>query len=297
MRLLRICVNQRVISKRAADLIVELGMIAAAIQALASRKPASTAKSFEEYQDTLGPIEPDEPVIAVKVNLMGTRTLKKEEEREYAVLFSEGTVTTKVSLLDIPQDEFFFLKGLHRGSFEIGQALPPYYYGMGIMHAQTLVEVYLEDMLELVYEVDPSLMPESKVVRAHEQFVLDGNTSAATELRQKAAHRALRLPLPAIAKGFRETLGFAELDPVVDEPLQRSSLLRNCIAHGSIVSPQLAGAFPAQYQAGATLVPDQVMFQRALSSYQGFVFALELARPQAIAAREEPAFCRRERAA
>jgi hypothetical protein len=265
-------------------------MVAAAIKVLGERKPKWAEKSFDEYLEALGPKQPDEPAILVKVSLDGTHSLKNEGEHDYALGTPEGLDSQNLSLLEMPQDFFYFIRGFHRGSFEIDQALPLYFYGMGILQVQTLFEVYLEDLLKSVYEWRPSLLPDAKTTLAYEQQLRNGDQAAAAELLEKSVRHAMRLPLLAVMKELREKLGFSELEPSVDEKLRRTTLLRNSIAHGGTVSERLAAAFPSEFPVGAILSPSQEMFDQAVTVFRECVFSLEQSRPDDLAARQEPAF-------
>lgn len=279
---------QQVISKRASQLFMGFGMVCAGIEALARRPPASKAESFEQYLASFGPKQPDEPAIVVKVSIEGEHDFKGEGEHDYAIASTEGLTGKNLSLLEVPQDYFYQMRGYHQGSFEIGQAVPPYFYGMGVLQLHTLFEVYLEDLLETLYEYKPSLMPPKFIARY--EAARQRSDESRGGVVDEAVLSAMRLPLVDVLCAFRDLFGFTSLPASVDAPVMRASLIRNSIAHGGAVSVKLAAAFPLEFSKGEQIVPTAEMLQETERALRQAAFALEQARPSELAARQTPAF-------
>jgi hypothetical protein len=273
---------------RGASFFSDLGMLAAAITSLADRKPRWPQKSFGEYIASLGPITQDEPAVVVKVRLDDQHEFRKEGEHEFALASDDG-VSTNICVLEMPQDYFYYLRGHHQGSFEISQALPPYFFGMGVMQAHTLFEVYLEDLLADVYRTNPSLIPDAKASHTYLQHVQHTNGDA-EDVLEAVVRKVMRLPMLAVLTELRDVLGFSGVEASAVSGLQRSALVRNSIAHGAVVTEKLAAAFPNEFRAGDSLPATRELFEEVVTALRKCVFELELARPADVAARQEPAF-------
>lgn len=274
------------LSKRVADLNFEFGLLYSAISGLASRKPESPERTFPEYLASLGPLQPGEPAVIVRISPDGTHHFKNEGSHDLGATTAEELRAKEISTLEISEDYFYYMKGLHQGSFEIGQTLPSYFYGLGIMHAHMLFEVYLSDVLTDVYQVRAELMP-TKLYASYAQATLNGHSTI--EIIEQAVRQATFLPLVEVVRALTEKFGFAPLPGDIDEPLRRSSLIRNCIAHGSVVRAPLANAYPEEYGLGETLTPDASLFQRCVETYRNCAVAIDAAQSASLRSRTQSA--------
>jgi hypothetical protein len=217
------------------QLMANYGQLFITLAQLEKERPGTTHGSLAEYYNSLGPAEPGEPVLAVRISKdRETRFLHGAEAAAMSPAdYRQGAVTG----LELPEDEFYFFKAFREAAFDLESALPPFLFTMAFVYAYTLFETYLADL-----------------VRLH--------------LTDREAGRLMREPIGSVLEKLRLRHGFRNLTTRFDREVVELSLTRNCLVHnGSRADPKLATAQPS-FSVGQPIDVNLTSLMKAIHVYR-----------------------------
>ena len=108
------------------------GLLYITIAELEKSRPGTSHESLKDYYNSLGPIEPGEPTLMVKISKGGeTRILRNFADPA----IPEELQAADVTLMELPEDEFYFFEAFRPGLFDLQRAVPPFILEMSLTHA------------------------------------------------------------------------------------------------------------------------------------------------------------------
>lgn len=198
------------------------------------------------WSDSLGGILPDEPCIVCRISKDGETRFLNGNEHDVMFQDTEGKKVGQVTVWELPEDEFWFFRAFRPGLFDITKDLPGYLYEIGIVHAYSLFEGYVSEIIRFLLRRHPQLMGGKRQLTYQQVF----DTKTKEELIEELIDRQLRglmyLPISGILQELREQFGFHSLTKEYDAHLTYLSLVRNCLLHNrGRADAKLAASQPA----------------------------------------------------
>jgi hypothetical protein len=184
------------------------GQLFTTLAQLEKERPGSSHASLADYYKSLGPAEPGEPVLTVRINKDGeTRFVHGAEATAMTpAQYRQGATT----VLELPEDEFYFFRAFRESAFDLESTLPPFLFNMAFVYAYTLFETYVADIARL-------------------------------RVFDREADRLMRESIGSILQKLRLRHGFVNLTTRFDREIVQLSLTRNCLVHnGNRVDAKLA---------------------------------------------------------
>jgi hypothetical protein len=79
--------------------------------------------TYKEYSDTLGPITEGEPVVVVRVSKTGETDWLSPGAHDVVLRGSGGEPVRDVSVIEMPEAEFYFFRAFREGIFDFQREL------------------------------------------------------------------------------------------------------------------------------------------------------------------------------
>jgi hypothetical protein len=136
------------------QLLHQYGLLYITIVQLEKERSGSTHASLKDYYDSLGPAEPGEPTLLVKVSAE-KRSIKNFTGPGVPQQADGGDVT----VMEFPEDEFYFFRAFRQGLFDLDKGIPPFILEMSLVYAYTLFETYVSDIVRLGAPPAPTSNP------------------------------------------------------------------------------------------------------------------------------------------
>lgn len=246
------------------------------ISTLSKERPGSNYKSIEEYDESLGDVAEDEPVIVVRISETGEHKLSNAEEAGLSFVNSDGAALKDVSVLEMPEEEYYFFGAFRKGYFELQSDLPPFIYGLGQVHAYSLFESYVTAVLRDRLKRHPESLGSKKQVSYSKVFEAPSKEALVDVLINKEISDILYLPISGVLDCLRTRFGLRELSSDWDKIIQRIALERNSLIHNDgKVSNVLAEAFPESYESGQVIEFTQSSFEFCVNKLKGASVAID----------------------
>ncbi len=228
------------------ELLTQYGILSVSLSQLKSERPGSEHESLEAYYRSLGGLLPDEPYIVCRISKDGETRFLKENEHDVTFQNTEGKQLGQVTVWELPEDEFWFFRAFRPGLFDITKDLPGYLYEIGIVHAYSLFEGYLSEIIRFLLRRHPRLMGGKRQLTYQQVFDTKTKEELIEELIGKQLRELMYLPIPGILQEMREQFGFQSLTKEYDAHLTYLALVRNCLLHNlGRVDDKLAASQPA----------------------------------------------------
>ena len=260
----------------AKTLLHKYGLLYISISTLSNERKGSNFKSLEEYDESLGEIAEDEPVILVRVSEIGEHKLSNAEEAGMSVACSDGTPLKNLSILEMPEDEFHFFGAFRKGILELQNELPPFIYGLGQVYAYSLFESYITDVLRDRLSKHPESIGAKKQVSYSEVFKAPSKEALVEALISKEIGDILYLPISGVLDCLRNRFGLRQLANDWDVIIRQIALERNSLIHNNgKVNDTLAEAFPESYERGQVIEFTQSSFENCLNKLKGISVAID----------------------
>jgi hypothetical protein len=257
-------------------LLHKYGLLYISITGLSSERPGSELKSLEEYDDSLGELEEDEPAVVVRVSESGEHKLRHAGKHEFVLKRLDGAVINNVSLLEMPEDEFHFVEAFRRGLFDLQNELPAFIYGLGQVYAYSLFESYIVVVLKDRLKKHPECMGQKKQVAYSEIFSALSKDALLDAIISKEVNDILYLPIGGVLDYLRSKLGFSHLPTDREANLMEISLVRNCLIHNdSKVSARLAAEFPETYKLNEAIAYTHESFSNCLHTLRKILVSID----------------------
>lgn len=236
----------------------------------------------EKWSNTLGPvmsdeelselpIAKDEPVIVVKVSKGQEPDFLKPGEHAIQLTNKEtGEPAGDVSVLELPEDEFYFFRAFRGGRARLATELPDFFFGMCLVHAHGLFEHYLTELLKSVFLSRPKMLGKSKALNYGD--VLESYPSM-NALLEKMAEKELRelfyKSWRDLLEVLRGKLGFKELPTTWDKETIEFSLIRNCLVHNrGIADVRIEAESKGKYKCDTSITIDSEMVFATINTFR-----------------------------
>jgi hypothetical protein len=264
-------------------LLHDFGLLYVTINELEKQHKKEEKISLKDYDKSLGKLLPGEPVIVVKISDSGkheiynfsTVTDDKLKNRIDNKLKTDRK--NKVSILELPEDEFYFFEAFRLGIHNLNQELPKFIYSMWIIHSYSLFENYINEILKKRFVILPQLLSVNKTLTIQE--LLDSKSKK--DLIEKYINLEIRdlmyLPILGIIEKMRNKYGFKKLNTNFDSRITEISLIRNCLIHnGATVDNKLADAFPQKYKNKAKITIDKTYVNQTIETTRKLAYEIDM---------------------
>jgi hypothetical protein len=260
----------------AKTLLHKYGLLYISISTLSNERPALNLKSLEEYEESLGEIAEDEPAILVRVSESGEHKLRHADEVGISFARPDGAMLKNISVLEIPEDEFYFFGAFRKGILELQNELPAFIFGLGQVYAYSLFESFIMDVLRDRIGKHPECMGAKKQVNYEEVFGTPSKEALVDTLISKEITEILYLPISGVLGYLRSRLGFRKLATDRDAIIRKISLERNCLIHNDgKASALLAGEFPESYKHSQNIEFTQSSFNLVIDTLRRVSVAID----------------------
>jgi hypothetical protein len=232
------------------QLMANYGRLFVTLSQLEKERPGTVHASLADYYKSLGPAEPGEPVLAVRISKDGeTRFLYGAAAQAISPdEHKQGAVTG----LELPEDEFYFFRAFREGAFDLEGGLPPFLFNMAFVYAYTLFETYLADLVRAQLSNDATIVDLDREIG-----------------------RFMRGPIAAILERLRRMSGFGDLTDRFDRRLTELSQDRNCLVHNAgKADPKLVAARPS-YSLGQAFEVNFVTVISAIQIYRNLAVEMD----------------------
>lgn len=227
------------------ELLKNLGTLTMAMTQLINERERQSHQTFEEYDESLGPIEADDPVLVVRISDDGAQRVLHEGEHDFLLVNEDGKSTGSVAVMEMPEDEYWYFKAFRPALFNLKSDLPSFIYEMSFVYAYAVFEAYLSDILRMRFQMRPKLMGANSELKYEEIFEAATKEDLILLMAERAVRDLMYLPLSGIVQKMRTKLGFKALLDIYIEEASIMALIRNCIVHnGSRIDKKLGKASP-----------------------------------------------------
>jgi hypothetical protein len=227
-------------------LLRSYGLLYITLTTLEGDRPGNPHESLEKYYESLGPLEDGEPIFVVRISGDGEHRIVSGESARQLAPADQAYDRADLTVMELPEDEFYFFQAFRPALFDLEKELPPFLYQMALVHAYTVFENYLSEVIRLRLRKHPALAGLGKQVVLSEIIESSSREELINDVVDREVKRLMYEPLIAILEALRSRLGFRTLTTVFDQQLQLLSLTRNCIIHNAArVDPRLAAVMPS----------------------------------------------------
>lgn len=265
-------------------LLQEYGILYVSLSKLEEERPGNPHESLNAYYETMGTpyegpagamreklaaLDPGEPSMIVSISADGTSRLRSSDSNENDS-DRDGNPGSRVTRLELPEDEFYFFKAFRHGLFEWEKQVPTFLLHMAFVYAYTLFENYLRGILSLRLKAHPQQIGSKKQIAYSEIFA----SASKEEIMERIIDNELALlmyePIEALLAKMRDTFGFRSLSTTHDRIIGRLSLTRNCLMHNAgKVSEKLAKGEAAMIE-GQPITISRSNISEAIGVYRKF---------------------------
>lgn len=256
------------------EVLHSYGLLYVTVMAL-QKRPGNPHASLEEYYRTLGKAEPGEPVLAVRISKDGeTRFIHQAADQLPTRLreeYGEGDVT----IMELPEDEFYFFQAFRPAAFDVEKALPAFLFQMALVHAYTLFENYIAEIVRMRLQAHPTQIGLKKQISVGELLRSNSKETLLAKLVEDEVQQVMHLPLTGIFEVLRSRFGFRTLSTDYDSDLRRLSLMRNCLIHNAGKVDAKLAAGDASLQTGDSLEIGIDALMQAIDTCRKFCAAVD----------------------
>jgi len=238
-------------------LLHEYGILYVSLSKLEEERPGNPYESLNAYYESMGmsyettagvmreklaALDPGEPAIVVRVSPDGSTDISSFNENDDGS--DPGrTPASRIAVLELPEDEFYFFKAFRQGLFDLEKRVPAFLLQMAFVYAYTLFESYLRGILSLRLQAHPQQIGLKKQIAYADIFASTSKEELMERIIDRELSQLLYEPIESLFTKMRETFGFRGLSATHDQAIRRLSLMRNCLMHNAgKVSAKLASA-------------------------------------------------------
>jgi hypothetical protein len=233
------------------ELLSKYGMLYITIARLEQERSGSAYSSLEEYYEALGDAEDGEPALVVRISKDGETRFIRDWPDPNA--FGKKYERAKITVWELPEDEFYFFKAFRPAAFDLEKQLPSFIIEMAFVYSYEAFEGYL-----------------AEIVRFRLTALL-----AASDVDRKL-DRILRSPIAKILDELRHKIGLRDLPLTFDKAIVRLSLMRNCLLHNSgIPDAKLAMHDPLSFGSGERIEVTKDTISIAISELRKAALAVD----------------------
>lgn len=174
-------------------LLEQYGILTMALSELERQRPGTKHNTLEDYDKSLGPMLPDEPILVVGISKDGEFHISEELN-----IYSPPEPHLKnwrVTVWKLPEDEFYFFRAFRPALFDLTKSLPLFIYELGIIHAYSMFEGYLTEIIRSRMLAHPLLMGTQRQISYRAVFEADSKEALIEELIEREIRDLFYLPL------------------------------------------------------------------------------------------------------
>ena len=149
-----------------------------------------------------------------------------EGEHDVTIADSTGQKTGKITVWELPEDEYWFFRAFRPALFGLEKALPGFVFEMGITYAYALFEAYLSEILRRRMLQQPRLMSSQRELKYDQVFLAASKEALIESMIDREMRDLLYLSVLDLLKKMRDKMGFASLSVEGDEKLNQVSIFR-----------------------------------------------------------------------
>lgn len=215
------------------NLLHSYGLLYVTVTTLQKERPGNPHASLDDYYSSLGNAEPGEPVLVVRISDDGeTRFLRQSPESlppNMRSQYSEGDVT----IMELPEDEFYFFQAFRPGLFDLEKQLPSFILQIALVHAYTLFETYIADVIRIRLQAHPAQVGLKKQISVADLLGNDSKASLIAMVVDDELQQVMHMPIIGVLDALRNRFGLRNLGTENDAALATLSLTRNCLIHNA----------------------------------------------------------------
>jgi hypothetical protein len=212
------------------QLLQRYGLLFVTVTQLERERPGTEHATLKEFYKSLGPADPGEPILAVRVSKDGdTRFLRDVDPT--SIPLGDDYKLGNLTVLELPEDEFYFFQAFRPGLFDLERQLPQFFMQMALIYGYTLFETYIADLIRMRLSAHPQQLGRDKHVKLAEILDAESKDVLVSKLVDREMVRLMHQPIGAILDRLRGRLGFSDLTRKYDKEIMILSLMRNCLIH------------------------------------------------------------------
>lgn len=260
-------------------LLQHYGALVVTISRLSSERPGNDYESLDSYYAALGSPLPDEPVLAVRISKDEKTRFLDDLDHELAFEAKTGQRAGKVSVLELPEDEYWFFHAFRPGMFDLEKELPPFIYSMGLVDAFAMFEGYLTDVLRACFRTHPKLMGSGRKIDYEQIINATSQEAIIDQMIEREVRNLVYLPISGVLETMRKKFGFSSLVDVHDRSVCELAQVRNCLLHNQGKADQKLSNLSNKYPIGETLHLDMKTLNDAVNTLRKLAYEIDKAAP------------------
>ena len=256
-------------------LLQHYGTLAIALHRLMSQRPGTEHESLNAYYESLGTPLPEEPVLVVGISKDGEARFLNEGEHDVMFEDDSGQERGNVTVLELPEDEFWFFRSFRPAIFDLDNDLPHFVYAMGIVDAFAMFEGYLSNMLKERLRQHPRLMGSQRRLTYEQIHEAASKGDIVETMIDREIRELTYLSLSDLLTRMRERLGFRDLTSEYDEAVCQLALVRNCLLHNQGKADRKLSECSSAYQSGDTIHCDMKTVDSAINNLRKLAYEID----------------------
>jgi hypothetical protein len=255
-------------------LLHDYGLLHVTIHSLEEKHTKKKKISIKDYDESLGELLPGEPAIIVKISREEKSEFVEYDGTEMGI--NEDYDTKKISVLKLPEDEFYFFEAFRLGIFNLEQEIPDFIHGMWVIYSYGLFEFYLMKILKERFQIHPKLLSGNKTLTSNDLIEAISREELLDKFIDLEVRDLLYLPINGSLTRMRHKLGFKKLNSDSDSQIRKISLIRNCLAHnGGYVNEKLANEYPTEFKLNDRLTLSIKIVDEVIHSLRKFAYEID----------------------
>ena len=247
------------------QLLHEYGLLSITFETLHKQREGQPRETYDDYVKGLGGIVDDEPVVVARISEDGEHRILQPGEHDHLVTDYCGNSTKNASVMEVQEDEFYYFGAFTSGIHNLEKEVPEFMLGLGMVHAYSLFEAYVSEVIRIRYQNNNQLLGGNKKVDYSEIFQSESKSEIVEKMIEREVRAFLYLPIEGVLGTLREKLGFRKLATSYDENTIKISLVRNCLIHNQgVVEEKLSTSFPEEFCVGKKIVVTKELLNQSV---------------------------------
>jgi hypothetical protein len=256
------------------DLLHSYGLLYITVQTLQQR-PGTEHSSLKDYYGSLGAPEPGEPVLIVRISADGEIRFLKQRAAEIPDSLRSQYGDADLTVMELPEDEYFFFQAFRPGLFDLESQLPAFILQMALVHAYTLFENYIADVVRLRLQAHPAQVGLKKAVTVADLLTFPTREDLLASIIENEVNQVMRLPIVAILDSLRSRFGLRDLSLSHEKELNLLSLTRNCVVHNAGKVDQKLATTDSSFVLGQLIKIDSQALSKAIHMCRKFCASVD----------------------
>jgi hypothetical protein len=257
------------------ELLSSYGLLYITVLTLQKQRPGTAHSSLKDYYDSLGAAEPGEPVLVVRISPDGESRFLKEGAEQMPPSLRSQYGEADVTIMELPEDEYYFFQAFRPGMFDLERQLPPFILQMALVHAYTLFENYIADVVRLRLQAHPRQVGLKKQVTVADVLAFASREELLASIIENELNQVMHLPIVAILESLRSRFGLRGLSPAHDKELELLSLTRNCVVHNAGKVDQKLATADSSFVLGQSIEVDTEGLSKSIHTCRKFCASVD----------------------